>query len=336
MWRTGRGRMAALLAAAAVAFAASGCGGDDDSGGGASSAGGLTPLKVTTISLCTEVPIYWADRKGIFEEHGIDIEFVPVQGGGAALAALQGGSVDIAYTNPFSAIMAIRQGIDLAWIATHSYSGTDPETEWSQAIAVKEDSPLQRPADLEGHTVAVNELGGVSEVTLAEMIRVDGGDPEKVEFVALPYPQIAGAVENGTVDAGSLAAPMYVGASGLRTLGDAYIGAGNGVSYPSSGYVVKSSELDGDRLEVFKEFHAAMAEANAAVLAPENLDEQHQLASEICDTDVSLLESIPERPYEATTSMKGMNRIMEIMVNGGMIDKPLDPATFVPDWSRKD
>lgn len=65
---------------------------------------------------------------------------------------------------------------------------------------VKEDSDVERFSDLEGKTVALTAVGGVSEATVAGAIRADGGDPSSVKWVALPGGQLLQAVLSGKVD----------------------------------------------------------------------------------------------------------------------------------------
>ena len=94
----------AVITAAAVALSAvalSACGGSDEEPAATDSG----TLRITTLGLCNEVPVYWAEKNGIFADNGLKVELVKSTGGAAALTALQSGDIDLAFTNPFSTMI---------------------------------------------------------------------------------------------------------------------------------------------------------------------------------------------------------------------------------------
>ena len=96
--------------------------------------------------------------------------------------------------------IARTQGIALTAVAASEVEGTNETDNW-QNILVKGSSSIRTPADLAGKTVAVNALKGVGEVMIKAALKKVGVDPESVRLLALPFPAMRSALQNGQVDA---------------------------------------------------------------------------------------------------------------------------------------
>ncbi|XRQ09598.1 ABC transporter substrate-binding protein [Actinomadura welshii] len=319
------GAATVLLTAACGSPGAAGDGGD---GGGD---GGTSELKVTTLSLCNEISVLWAQQKGIFEKNGLKVELVKAGGGAAGLAAVQGGSANLAFTNPFSTMLAMKSGIDLRWVATAYGTPKEGETP-SNAVLVKEDSPIENGKQLEGKTVAVNELGGINQIIVQQFVTDAGGDPTKVKFVALPFGELASAVASGKVDA-SQAPEQYSNTPGVRSLGDPYMKVGKDKWLVFAGYVGTAEFVD-DNAESMKKFLASLKEANTAVNDPANQDEKFKIEAAHCGQDAEKLAEDPENPYFADVPMDAMKQMAQILVDQGQTDKLPDVEKLVPEYSR--
>src|SRR5207244_7352559 len=70
-----------------------------------------------------------------------------------------------------------------------------------QNIRVKGRSSIRTPADLAGKTIAVNALKGVGEVIIKAALKKVGVDPNSIHLLALPFPSMRSALNNGQVDA---------------------------------------------------------------------------------------------------------------------------------------
>ncbi len=90
------------------------------------------------------------------------------------------------------------------------------------ALMVREDSPVDGYADLEGRTVAVNALGNIVDITLNAALERHGVDPTDVERLEVPFPDMLDALDAGRVDAAFLATPFKTIAEqygGYRAIG---------------------------------------------------------------------------------------------------------------------
>jgi hypothetical protein len=97
-------------------------------------------------------------------------------------------------------MIARTQGIQLTAVAASDVEGTSEADNW-QNILVKGSSSIRAPADLAGKTIAVNALKGVGEVMIKAALKKRGVNPNSVHLLALPFPAMRSALNNGQVDA---------------------------------------------------------------------------------------------------------------------------------------
>ncbi|MGY1844577.1 ABC transporter substrate-binding protein [Modestobacter sp. SYSU DS0875] len=191
------------MAAASMLVLAS-CGGGDEGGGTAS--GGTTAdgeLRQVTVGMLPILPtaaLYAGMEEGFFEDRGIELTVETGQGGAALLPAVMAGEIDFATSNPVSLLQARAQGLDVRVIAHWTSALTEGETDINAVVAAA-DSGIQSAADLAGQRVAINTLNGMGDVTVREAVSQAGGDPDSVQFVELPFPDMPAALAQGNVDA---------------------------------------------------------------------------------------------------------------------------------------
>jgi NitT/TauT family transport system substrate-binding protein len=106
----------------------------------------LEKVRVSIIPVYDVAPLYAALVKGYFKEVGLDVETAPTAGGAAGIPGLIGGSVDIAYGNVVSALLAVQQGLDLKVIAAGT-KNTGYATDKTQ-IMVAADSGIKSAKEL--------------------------------------------------------------------------------------------------------------------------------------------------------------------------------------------
>lgn len=137
--------LAAFLAGAVVT--ASACSSSDE---GPASPSGTSTVRIALTTGTTSAEI--ADAEGYFAEHGLNVEIIPLATGTETLAAVQGGSADVAYADTFAAVNAIDNGFDIDLVAGANY--TSP----AMSYLVRDDSDIREPADLAGKNLGI---GGV-------------------------------------------------------------------------------------------------------------------------------------------------------------------------------
>ncbi|MFB8146696.1 ABC transporter substrate-binding protein [Microbacterium sp. NPDC056003] len=196
--------LATLGVLAAAALALSGCSdsaADPDSSPSDADTGSgeLTTVRVAALPIAETGALWAAMDEGIFEEHGLEIEVVPAQGGANAIPALLSGDIEFAIGQPFGPIRADLQDLGVTIVGNYANSlaeGTDVN-----AVVALADSGITRPADLAGKKVSVNTLGAAGDLTIRKAVQDDGGDPSTIEFVEVAFPDVPAQLEAGTMDA---------------------------------------------------------------------------------------------------------------------------------------
>jgi NitT/TauT family transport system substrate-binding protein len=161
-----------------------------------------TTAKVTvgTIPIDNGAEVFYAQEQGIFQRAGLDVDISPMSNGGAIVAAVASGGLDIGFTNLFSFVTAYARGIPVTLIAPASlYLSTSP----AQALLVRKDSPFKTGKDLNGKTVACNGIKGITQITASAWIDQHGGDSSTVKWVEVPLSLMPAALAARRVDAAS-------------------------------------------------------------------------------------------------------------------------------------
>jgi NitT/TauT family transport system substrate-binding protein len=160
----------------------------------------LTTITVDTLPIANALPMDLGIKKGFFEAQGIEIKKTTLQSGNDIVLALANKNGDVGYLGYVPMMIARTTGIPLTLVAASEDEGTSEADNW-QNILVKGSSSIRTPADLAGKTIAVNALKGVGEVVIKAALKKRGVDPNSIKLVAMPFPTMRTALNNGQVDA---------------------------------------------------------------------------------------------------------------------------------------
>jgi NitT/TauT family transport system substrate-binding protein len=234
-------------------------------GGSASGAPGkatLTTITVDTLPIANARPLDLGIAKGFFSSHGIEIKEQILQSGNDIVLALANHNGDVGYLGYVPMMIARTQGIPLTLVAASEVEGTSTADNW-QNILVKGSSSIQTPAQLAGKTIAVNALKGVGEVVIRAALKKSGVDPNSVNLVAMPFPTMRTALNNGQVDA--IWAPEPFVTQGLSLDGDRVVMAPGpvlGRYFPNGCYVARDDWV-AQNPQLAKAFQTAMNQSLA-------------------------------------------------------------------------
>jgi NitT/TauT family transport system substrate-binding protein len=181
----------AVVVAAATVF----------SGAAASSPNGkLATITVDTLPIANALPLDLGIKKGFFQAQGLDINKRTLQSGNDVVLAVANHNGEIGYLGWVPMMIARTTGIKLTAVAASEVEGTSVNDNW-QNILVKGSSSIRTAKDLAGKTIAVNALKGVGEVMIKAALKKEGVDPGSIKLLALPFPSMRSALQNGQVDA---------------------------------------------------------------------------------------------------------------------------------------
>lgn len=320
--RTVRRKFFVSLAAAA-ALLLTGCGGGSDA---SETSDGKTVLKVQTMSVTAIAALHLGIEKGYFADEGLEIEIQTVPNPAAGVAALQGGQSDLAWVPSIPGLTAVSQGIDLKFLAPGD-GYPDDALEGDAALIddtglfAAKDSGVASPKDLEGQKVAVPARGAQLEVTIADVIKQDGGDPSKVEWIVLDFPSAIQALNDGRIAAAGLVAPFNAEAAAaghvlISSPGVAFFEKGAVAIWTTTGKAVedKSEALDG--------FARAIIKSNEYANA--HLEEAYELAAEVTQVDLELINASAETYWPSSIDPADISRTAGKLAELGFITEAPD------------
>jgi NitT/TauT family transport system substrate-binding protein len=157
-------------------------------------------VTVDTLPIANGLPLDLGIAKGFFDQQGITIKKVTFQSGNDIVLALANNNGDVGYLGYVPMMIARTGGIPFTLVAASEVEGTTADDNW-QNVLVRGSSSVRTPADLAGKTLALNALKGVGEVVVKAALKKLGIDPNSVKLVALPFPAMRSALNNGQVDA---------------------------------------------------------------------------------------------------------------------------------------
>jgi NitT/TauT family transport system substrate-binding protein len=147
---------------------------------------------------------YYGDDAGIFKANGIAVDLKPLANSAAIAAAIVGGSLDAGIGSPSQVAAARENGLPFAFFAPCALFVADAPT---TVLMVPKNSPFKTAADLNGKTIATENLKSLPQLSVVEWMLKNGGDPASLKWAEIPTFSMAGALQNARVDAAVIAEP---------------------------------------------------------------------------------------------------------------------------------
>ncbi|CAN5199566.1 hypothetical protein BH10PSE11_BH10PSE11_38660 [soil metagenome] len=169
-------------------------------------------VRVNYIPITDVTPLFVAIEKGYFAEEGLTIVPTPSTGGAAGIPGLMAGAFDVMYGNVVSTMLAQQQGFKLEVIAAGTKQFANPAN--TNGLVARKADGIKTGKDLEGKTVAVNTRNGIIWLFARAWVVKTGGDPTKVTFKEVAFPQMLDALRGKQVDAAFMVNPFFNAAVG--------------------------------------------------------------------------------------------------------------------------
>ncbi|MFV2196413.1 ABC transporter substrate-binding protein [Nocardiopsis sp. LOL_012] len=318
--------LSVIAATAALALAATACGsaetGSDDTDAGVD---GLTPVNVGVLPITAVAPIYLGVEQGIFEDHGIDLTIETGGGGATTVPRVVSGELDFAFGNVVSLMIAREQGLPLTMVANGMTTTGEADTDYS-AIVVPEGSDIESAADLEGATVAIDNLRNIGDTSVRNSVRVAGGDPADIEFIELAFPDMPAALSNGQVDAAWVVEPFLTVAlaQGATPVASNFAELHPELSiatYFTSDDLIAS---DPDTVDAFTE---AMNES--LQYATDNPDQTEDILTTYTEINPEIIPDLRWPLFPTEIDRDALQTVADLMVQDGIVDSQPDLDTLI-------
>src|SRR4051812_23896095 len=184
----------------------------DRSGGGSGGPGSAAePAKLTVaaIAIVDVAPLHLGKAKGWFAAEGLDVTVQGTQGGAETVPGVVSGQYQLGYANVVSLLLAHAKGLPLKIIAAGNFSaGSTGKGDDFGGVVVPADSAVKTLKDLEGKTLAVNQVNNIGGVTVRAAMRKAGGDPDKLSLVELRFPGMPAAPGQHRVEGAGVVEPF--------------------------------------------------------------------------------------------------------------------------------
>ncbi len=310
-----RRHLAVLLLS--VTLLATACGsGDDDEGQGADL---RRPDKVTVgvIPILDVAPIYLGVQKGFFSQRGMDVTLKQEAGGADIIPAVVGQKYQFGFSNVVSLLLAQSEGMPVKMVS-NGVASTGVRDDDFAALMVNGDSPIESAADLEGKTVATNTLKNIVDTSVRESVRLAGGDPTKVKFTPMPFPEQPAALKSGAVDAVFVVEPFQqaVLAAGGRKISSSYVDAAKDLTVAT---YFTGLQQKVDNPDMVKRFTAAMQVSLA--YADSHPDEARQIISSYTKIDPAVVERLTLPKWPAEVNRDSMQTLADLALEDGLLEK---------------
>lgn len=164
----------------------------------------LARLRVGVSTAETYAEGFYADDQGFFKRAGIAPEITMLANGGALIAAVIGGSLDVAPANIIALASAHARGLPIVILASGAQYVSNRTT---HAIVVSKDSTLHTARDLAGKTLALTGLRSLEELAIRNWIDTNGGDSTKTSFIELPNSGQVPALTSHRIDCAMMPEP---------------------------------------------------------------------------------------------------------------------------------
>lgn len=338
---SGRKLVLTPLLVAAVALSAVACGADSSQSSDAGSAGGqssgadasaggeaLVQVDLAALAIGQVAPFVLAEEKGIFEKHGIDLTISYVEPP-ALVPAVMSGDADFIWGNPPALLAARANKVPLKSVTTVSVAGDDPST-FPIQVMVPENSAIETLADLAGKKVATASLFQLNDLALMESLDKAGVDASSVEFVEIPFPNMAEALGAGRIDA-IISTEPFVTLSKNTGAAKSLVSVSEGLAATTPISLLASSEqFIAENPDVVANFRAAIDEASEYALAHD--DEVRATIPKITELSPELAAAISLAPIDTTDDPAAWDAWANLLVEVGVIDvKPESADAFLAD-----
>lgn len=283
----------------------------------------ITDLTVGTLPIVDVAPVHIAIAEGLFSDEGLNVTPEVMQGGAAAIPALQGGDLDIAFGAWPSFLIANQEGISLRAIAD-GVAATEGFTEF---LALPDSGLEGNPAGMAGKTVALNTLGNLGELALRSTLAAAGVDYSEVEPVEIPFPDMGAALDGGSVDVIWAVEPGVTGnksSLGAVTIIDSYIDEME--NFPVAGYMVTTEFAEQNPNTVAAFTRAIQAAADMANSDPQVVIDIVQTYTEL---PAELVEQLTYPEYRGELEVANLQRVYDYMLQFGMISEGLEVEPLV-------
>jgi NitT/TauT family transport system substrate-binding protein len=175
----------------------------------------------------------------------------------------------------------------------------------------------------------VNTLNGMGGLTIREAVRQDGGDPDAVEFVELPFPDMPAALSGGNVDAVWVPEPFLSSLQAAGNVVATYSSMESVPGHPTQLFFTSPQLLASDP-ELVEDFTAAVEET--LEFADQNPDAvKAQIAQVLPQLPPEATENVLLEEFGTDLRRDQLEELGQLMVEDGLLEEDADVDGLLPE-----
>lgn len=170
-----------------------------------------TPVKIRVVHVPVLIfaPLYVAIERGYFRQEGLDVELIGTPGGASSFVVLASGRAEVVVGGLGAALFnAAARGLDFKVVGPVHMEKPPVSTPLVVSKRVYDSGQIRSVRDLKGRRVSVNVLGSATEFWLNAALLKGGLTMDDVQVVAVNFPEVPAALDNGAIAAGLLGEPL--------------------------------------------------------------------------------------------------------------------------------
>lgn len=303
--------------------------GDDPTTTGATTSEEPRTVSVAVAPIAHYAPLHLGVEKGFFEEEGLTIDFASGRIGTETVTAVISGTIEFAAVALPPLLVAEAEGLDVSLVAPSTVTPGESD-ESSVALLTDAGSEIQSVEDLEGATIAVNALQAQLELMVRLAVEQGGGDPEGLEFVEVPFPEMPAALQRGDVDAIAAVEPFVSAAVGDGAVSVAEIDRALPAEAPVTAFFTSRSLAESDP-ELVTRFRNAMIKSQE--YAAEHLDEVRAIIPEFSEVPSDVAQQMALPTYSSSVSREGVVATVDAMNQFGFLSGEPDVDSMLQSSS---
>jgi len=285
----------------------------------------LVKVRINKIPIAPYVPVDVALSRGWFKEEGLDVSIETVAAGAVSIQAMAGGKLDVIYTSLDIGLRAYSRGFDVVILSNQNNAQAQGKD--AAGLLVRKESGIKTPKDLEGKRVAVNNLQNVNWAYTREAILKAGGDPAKVQFLEVNFPQMVDALLGGHADAAATTEPFTTIGLGTGKIDNlSYIFTESQPGLNIAGWVA-SAKWAKENPKAALAFRRVLQ--RAMDLLESNPEEKTKAILQFTPLKPDLLQRITLDKWTTKLDPADLQKQLEVYKRQGMIDKTYDVKTII-------
>ncbi len=272
----------------------------------------------------SSLPLVYADKAGLFKRAGLNVDVSMLSATAVMVAALVGGSAQIAQGSSLGAIQILAKGLPLTLIGSMSfYNADDP----NEGLIVAAGSSIKNPKDLEGKALGSVTLQNMNSLSTLMWLAERGVDTSTIKLIEIPASATLAALESNRIAAATVYEPFYstfVASGKVRVIGHPFSAV---AKHYTDAVMLADVKWAAEHRELVDRFLRVVQTASSYVAAHEN--ETAPLMATFAGLDPNAIPEVhhPTRNVKLTPS--DLQPVIDAAAQAKVIPKTFPAATVI-------